>query len=64
MVGSGKKFKSCGIANNFAKICRKTKVPLKPKPWVINVDENSSEAATIGASAMEEEQVNQIETMM
>ena len=37
---------------------------MKPKPHVNNVDDNSSEAATIGTSATVGEEVNQIETMM
>ena len=54
--------KNCGIANDFAKVCRETKVQLKPKPRFNNVDDTISEAATIGTSATAEKQVNQIET--
>ena len=45
---------NCGIANPFAKVCRKTKVQMKPKPRVNNVDDTISEAATIGISAKQE----------
>ena len=37
---SGKNFKNCGIANHFAKICRKPKQPFKPKPRVNNVNDS------------------------
>ena len=37
---------------------------MKPKPRVNNVDDNSSQAATIGTSATVGEQVNQVEAMM
>ena len=59
----GKNCKYGGIANHFAKICRKTKVQMKPKPRVNNVDDTTFEASTIGTSATAGEQVNQIETM-
>ena len=42
----------------------KTKIPIKPKPWVNNVDDLSSEVANIGTSAMAAEKVIQIETIM
>ena len=57
----GKNCKKCGIANRFAKVCRKTKPQMKPKPRIDNVDDTTSEAATIGTSATVGEQVNQIE---
>ena len=47
----GKNCKNCGIANHFAKVCRKPKHPYKPKPRVNNVDYSVSEAATMGTSA-------------
>ena len=56
--------KNCGIANQFAKLCRKSKIQCKPKPRVNNLDDTSSEAATIGTSATKGEQVNQIDAMM
>ena len=43
--------KNCGIANHFAKFCRKTKLQMKPKPKVNNVDDTNSEAAANGTSA-------------
>ena len=54
----GKTSKNCGIANHFAKVCRKTKHPYKPKPRVNNVDDSDSEAATVGTSATAAKQVN------
>ena len=59
-----KTVKNSRIVNHFAKVCRMTKVPIKPKPRVKNFDDTFSEAATIGTSATIGEQVNQIETMM
>ena len=35
----GRNCKNCGIANHFAKVCRKTKEPNKPKPRVNYVDD-------------------------
>ena len=61
--GHGKNCKNGGIANHFAKVCRKTKVQMKPKPRVNNVDDTTSEATTIVTSATAGEQLNQIETM-
>ena len=54
---------NCGIAIHFAKVCRKTKQQIGPKPRVNNVDDAISEAATVGTSATAGEQVNQIEKM-
>ena len=56
--------KNCGIANHFAKVCRKTKIPMKPKPRVSKVIDTSSEAATIVTSATVGEQISQLETLM
>ena len=56
--------KSCGIANDFAKVCRKPKHPYKPKPRVNNVDDSISEAATVGTSATVGEQVNHIDRLL
>ena len=56
----GKNCKNCGIANHFAKVCRKTKEPIKPKPRVNYVDDSVSEAATVGTSATAADQVNNI----
>ena len=60
----GKNCKNCGIANQFAKVYQKSKIPIKSKPRVNNVDDTSSEAATIGSSVTVGEQVNQIESMI
>ena len=49
--GCGKNCKNCGIANHLAKVCRKPKQQLKPKPRVNNVDDTISEAATVCTSA-------------
>ena len=54
----GKNCKNCGIANHFAKVCRKSKLQYKPKPRVNNVDHSVSESATVGMSATALEQVN------
>ena len=54
----GKNCKNCGIANHFAKVCRKPKHPYKPKPRVNSVDDSISEAATVGTSATVGDQVN------
>ena len=56
----GKNCKNCGIANHFAKVCRKCKEPIKPKPRVNYVDDSISEAATVGTSATAADQVNNI----
>ena len=56
--------KSCGIANHFAKVCRKSKQPNKPKPRVNYVDDSVSEAATVGKSATAAEQVNNINRIL
>ena len=47
--------KNCGIANHFAKVCRKTKSQMKLKRRVNNIDDTTSEAAAIGTSAVEGE---------
>ena len=60
----GKTCKNCGIANHFAKVCRKPKHPYKPKPRVNNVDDSVSEAATVGTSATAAEQVNNIDKLL
>ena len=56
-----KNCKNYGLANDFAKVCRKTKLQMRPKPRVNNVDDTFPEAATFGTSTTAEEQVNQIE---
>ena len=56
----GKNCKNCGIANHFAKVCRKPKYPYKPRPKVNNVEDSISEAATVGTSAAVGEQLNHI----
>ena len=60
----GKNCKNCGIANHFAKVCRKPKHPYKPRPKVNNVDDSISEAATVGTSATVGEQVNYIDRLL
>ena len=60
----GKNCKNCGIANHFAKVCRKTKEPIKPKPRVNYVDDSVSEAATVGTSATAAYQVNSINRLL
>ena len=60
----GKNCKNCGIANHFAKVCRKPKHPFKPKPRVNNVDDFISETATVGTSATVGEQVNHIDRLL
>ena len=60
----GKISKNCGIANIFAKVCRKSKQPSKPKPRVNCVDDSISEAATVGNSATAAEQVNNISKLL
>ena len=60
--GRGKNCKNSGIANQFAKVCRKPKHSYKLKPRVNNVDNSISEAATVGTSATAGEQVNRIDT--
>ena len=64
----GNKCKYCGITNRFAKVCRKSKIQVKPKPSVNNVDDASwhilAKTATIGTFPTVEEQVNQIDAMM
>ena len=42
----GKNCKNCGIANHFAKVCRKPKHPYKPKPRVNIVDDLSNSGRT------------------
>ena len=54
----GKNCKKCGIANHFAKVCRKPKQPSKPKPRVNSVDDSLSKTATESTSATVGEQVN------
>ena len=56
----GKNCKNCGIANHFAKVCRKTKESIKPKPRVNYVGDSVSEAATVGTSKTAADQVNNI----
>ena len=56
--------KNCGIVNHFAKICRKPKLPYKPKPRVNNVNDSVSEAATVGTSTTAAEQVNNIDRLL
>ena len=60
----GKTCKNCGIANHFAKVCRKSKQPSKPKPRVNYVDDSVSEAVTVGTSATAAEQVNNISRLL
>ena len=60
----GKLCKNCGIANHFAKVCRKPKQPSKPKPRVNYVDDSVSEAATVGTSTTAAEQVNNISKLL
>ena len=59
----GKTCKNCGIANHFAKVCRKPK-QMKPKPRVNNVDATIYETATLGTSASVWEQVNHIDRLL
>ena len=56
--------KNCGIANRFAKVCRKSKTQYKPKPSFNNVDVSVSESATVGTSATALEQVNNIDRLL
>ena len=60
----GKNCKNCGIANHFAKVCRKPKDPYKPKPRVNNVYNFISEAATVGTSTTAAEEVNHIDRLL
>ena len=60
----GKTCKNCGIANHFAKVCRKPKHSYKPTPRVNNVDDSVSEAATVGTSATAAEQVGNIDRLL
>ena len=60
----GKVCKNCGIANHFAKVCRKSKQPSKPKPRVNYVDDSISKAATVGTSATAAEQLNNISKLL
>ena len=60
----GRNCKNCGIVNHFAKVCRKPKIPYKPKPRVNNVDDSVSEAATVGTSTTAAEQVNNIDRLL
>ena len=60
----GKNCKNSRISNHFAKVCRKTKLQLKPKPRVNNVDDTTFEAATISTSPTVGEQVDQTKTII
>ena len=60
----GKNCKNCGIVNHFVKVCRKPKLPYKPKPRVNNIDDSVSEAATVGTSTTAVEQVNNIDRLL
>ena len=60
----GKNCKNYGIANHFEKKCRKPKQQIKPKRRVNNVEDTTSEAATVGTSASVGEQVNHIERLL
>ena len=60
----GKSCKNGGIANHFAKVCRKSKQPSKPKPRVNYVDDSVSQAATVGTSTTAAEQVNNISKLL
>ena len=60
----GKNCKNCGIGNHFAKVCRKPKLPYKPKPRVYNVDDSVSESATVGTSITAAEKVNNIDRLL
>ena len=57
----GKNCKNCGIANQFAKVFRKTKQQMKPKLRINNVDDTIPETTTVGTSATTGEKVNHIE---
>ena len=56
----GKNCKNCGIANHFAKVCRISKQPNKPKPRVNYVDDSVS----VGTSATAAERVNNINRLL
>ena len=58
-----KNCKNCGIANHFAKVCRKSKEPIKSQPRINYVDDSISEAATVGTSATATDQVNNIKKL-
>ena len=60
----GKNCKNCGVAKHFAKVCRKSKEHIKPKPRVNYVDDSISEAATVGTSATAADQVNNINKIL
>ena len=60
----GKICKTCCIANRFAKFCSKLKNPIKLKPRVNNVDDISSEAATVGTYATVEMHIIQIDSIL
>ena len=60
----GKNLKNCGIANHFAKVCRKLKHPYNPKPRVNNVDDSVSEVATVGPSTTAAKHVNNIDRLL
>ena len=60
----GKICRNCGIANHFAKVCRKSKQPSKPKPRVNYVDDSISKAARVGISATAAEQLNNISKLL
>ena len=49
---------NCGIKNNIAKVCRKSRNQIIPKTKLNNVEDASSEAATV------EERLNQIGSMI
>ena len=63
-LARGKICKNSGIVNHFAKVCRKPKIPYKPKPGVNNVDDSVSEAATVGTSKTAAEQFNNIDRLL
>ena len=56
--------KNLRVANHFAKNCRKTKNPMKPKTGVNNVHNASSETVTARTYATVEEEVNQVYSML
>ena len=59
-----KNCKNCGIANHFAKVCRKPKHPFEPKPSVNKVDDSIFGTATVGISATVGEQVKHIDRLL
>ena len=60
----GKNCKNCGIANRFARVCRKPEQPSKMKPRVNSVDDSISEAATVGTPATVGDQVNRTDRLL